>query len=113
MKPVAVNYIGPKKYTTHCPSNDFLPTWGTEQLELKQYFVTDARTVKGQEYIADMNGIRELWDTIVKYFDADTPIAKKCYELARLVAKNSSKIKVKFGPNEGMHRGEASIQALF
>ena len=80
---------------------------------MKQYFVTDARTVRGQEYIADMNGIRELWDTIVKYFDADTPIAKKCYELARLVAKNSSKIKVKFGPNEGMHRGGASIQALF
>ena len=78
MKPVAVNYIGPKKYTTHRPPNDFMPNWGTEHLELlKQYFVTDARTVEGQEYIATMNGIRSLWDAKVKCFDAATPIAKK------------------------------------
>lgn len=114
LKPVAVNHIGRKRYTTHRPPNDFLPTWGTVQLELlKQYFVTDARTVKGQEYIADMNGIRELWDTKVNEFDADTPIAQKCYDLAHLVAKHPSKIKVKFGPDEGMHRGGACVQALF
>ena len=102
-----------KHMISHRPQDSTSVTWGTEVLEkYSEYLKTDARTDAGRSQIAMINNVEVQWMELTSKYNEKTPIAKKCYELARLVAKEGSGFNVRFGHSEGFHRGGSSIQAL-
>ena len=98
---------------SHRPSENHSATWGRTMLEeYKKYLNTNARTIDGQAFIAHTNGVSNEWNEMVSSYNHDTPVAKKCYDLAVLVAKKGNNCFAHIGMNEGLHRGGAAIQAL-
>ena len=80
--------------------------------KFKEYLTTDARTKRGQTLIASVNGLKAKWNDLESSYHDNTHIAKKCYNLAYLVAKDGNEFVAGVGMNEGLHRGGAAIQAL-
>ena len=98
---------------SHRPHPICTKAWGADKLKkYKSYLKTDARTKDGQTLIASTNGVTAKWDKLTCSYNEDTPIAQKCYDLAYLVAKEGNGFGLRFGMNEGLHRGGAAIQAL-